>query len=215
MSIVQKVSSLALVFGLACAGAVSPGNDAYGQSSGVLGEDLIFFCGFECSTIPSVVTLREYSQTHASGGMGAPWGTALGSDQLFNAGNKPVKTTPLTPPTEFRIRAWSFTAPEAALTGFIQNPVSGNHVTLISSCPGDLDVFPVCRINGGNSQMKWSTRPTEVGACLLVPGQTYYLQAAHFSLTNYISTGTILNTCGCSNPPCPACKASISATQAY
>lgn len=195
--------------------AISPaGAQAVGSESLSGEEDLIFACGFECPATSAFVTLREYTQTQSSGGMGAQWGEHLGSDQTFNAGNKPTHVNPLEPPEEFRVRAWRFTAPEAPLTGFLIHPPSGNHVTMISSCPADLDVLPACRMNGGNSQMKWSTRPNEIGACLLEPGKTYYLQAAHFSLSGYVNNDTILNTCGCTNPPCASCKLSISATQA-
>lgn len=177
--------------------------------------DWIFVSPFECPAHSASVTLRRYDQSFFTGGMGAPWGALINFDRVFYAGNVPVQTTPAQPPNQFRVRAWEFEAPTQALTGWLVLPPSGNHVTVISACPADFDVPPECRGNGGNSRLKWSTRPDEAGACLLEPGRTYYLQGAHFSLAGYVSSGDVLNTCGCANPPCTLCPLSMSSTQAY
>lgn len=179
------------------------------------GEEIIFAGPFECPAHTATVRIRDYAQSLASGGMGAEWGALVNFDRIVHAGNRPLHAQPPQAPTQFNVHAWSFTAPIAEQTGMLLLPPSGNHVTVISACPADFDVLPMCRANGGNARLRWSTRPDEVGACLLEPGRTYYLQAAHFSLSSYVATGEILNTCGCDNPPCMRCPISVSSTEAY
>lgn len=196
-----RVSGLRWLFGLICwmAAALSTSIVAAGS----VDEDGIFVCGFECDASPAVVTLRTYEQSYESGGMGVPWGVAA-PDRVFQAGN--MQPSPTGPIDQFRVRAWSFSAPTEALTGAIYlPPMVAGVVTAISSCPADFDQGQQCRVYGGNTQLRWSTDPDRPNACLLEPGRTYFLHSAHFSLSAYVNSGDISSTCGCPSPPCAGC----------
>lgn len=160
-----------------------------------------------CDPLPAImnVNLKNFTDPHPNG-FGVAFGAVRG-DTVFSGGNQGLVTAPLSPPAVLNVRSWRFTAPSAPVTGTIGiSPGAGAAATSIASCPGVYAVAGTCRKSGNNSQMKWSTKPNEPGACLLEPGQTYYFNGAHFSLSDFASGGVYNSSCGCANPPCGGCS---------
>lgn len=158
-------------------------------------------------TLPPNVrlNLKEYASSRPSG-FGSLFGRTIPGDIVFPAGNKVTPSE-----TIINLRSWRFVAPSAGLTGaIIVPPGGGAQVTCISRQPGDFrgpseGGLPYCRINGSNKQFNWTTG-SALAACPLIPGQTYYLNAGHFRLTNYVQNGEFVSACGCASPACQGCN---------
>lgn len=150
------------------------------------------------------LTKRRYDAAVSVGGIGKPFGQAV-TYAWPKGGNKLNPDGSL---KELHVRVWEFEAPTGGPhKQLVQINPGTDQITCISETPGDFvqgirdnTGRIVSRLNGGNVNMQWTTKPGP--GLVLVPGRTYYINVAHFDLDELVNHGRYVSSAGCASPPC-------------